>query len=115
MATLKFGTDPNVTWGVAQSVKKADSAEVAEARGPSGKVIAQKAYSVTREVTLEVLIDTESGLPEVGETASYDGKSWLVTAVNESSTNTEFSTGDVTLQRKDEAELEAVSGPAETD
>ncbi len=108
MATLKFGAEPHATWGVVQSVKKADSAEVAEGRDEAGKVIAQKAYSVGSEITLEVLIDTGGELPAVGTVATYKDKSWLVTAVNESSTNTEFATADVTLQRKDEATPTAI-------
>lgn len=105
MATLVFGTDSATTYGVVQNKDKGKTAEIAEARNHVGKVIAQKAYSISHEVKLDVLFDSEATLPEAGAKVTYDGRDWLVVSCNETSSNTEFTKASLTLVAKDDAEL----------
>jgi tRNA A58 N-methylase Trm61 len=112
MATLKFGTSEDTTYGVVQNKGNNNSVEVAEARDHLGRVIAQQAYSKSREKQIEVLFDTSATYPEPGTAVTVDGESFLVLSCNETEANTEFKKATLTLSKKDAAALVEYQAPA---
>ena len=100
---LAFGTTDE-TYGLTQSLSVRQTAEIADAREGSGKVNAQKAYSVTSERTVSVL--TTGTLPVI---ATVDGTHGIVSAVTAGKANTGYETGEVTFQKKDSATQAAIA------
>jgi hypothetical protein len=100
---LAFGTTDE-TYGLTQSVSVRKSAEIADARDGSGKINAQKAYSVTTERTVSVL--TTGTIPVIG---TVDATHGIVSASTEGETNTGYETGEVTFQKKDAATQTAIA------
>jgi hypothetical protein len=106
MSTPVLGLTTSGTWGIFQSVNHNDSAEVAEARGADGKVIEQKAYSVTNEKQFEALIDSEvATLPGIGEALTVGTWEGIITSVSLTESNTEYQKLSVTAQKKDSATI----------
>ena len=110
--TLVFGTDSSTEFGVVQNRKKGKKAEIAEGRNHVGEVIAQKAYSIAHEITVEVLFDAAVTLPEAGDKVTYETKEWLVSDCEETDSSTEFKKASLTLTRKDSAVLTPKTTPA---
>lgn len=106
-STLVFGVGAQATIGIVQSMSRNKSAEVAEARDENGKVIAQKAYSKTEEVSIEALIQTGVTPPDAGTIITIDTVEYLVTASNITASNTEFNKVSITANKKDSAVLTA--------
>ncbi len=100
-STVQFGVGYNATYGIVQKVDIDETAEVAEARNELGKVVARKAYSKTKTINMEALFQTGVTLPGVGETATYESETYLVTSVKTTRSNTEFTTLSFTLEKKD--------------
>lgn len=111
MATLVFGTDESVTYGVVQSKSNNKSAEVAEARDHLGRVIAQRGYSISDEIQMEVLFDSTATLPGAGTPITVDEVSYLVTSCNVTESNTEFKKASITATLKDSATLTEYVAP----
>ena len=112
MSTPVLGLTTSGTWGIFQSVSHNDSAEVAEARGADGKVIEQKAYSVTNEKQFEALIDsaeTATAIPVIGETLTVGDFTGIITSVSLTESNTEYQKLSVTAQQKDSASVVAIA------
>ena len=104
--TLSFGATPLESIGVVQSIGISESAEVAEARGPDGKVIAQAAYSTSKEYQIEVLFAAGTEPPAIGTIATIGGEggwSGIVTARGKNETNNDYVKMTLTVQKKDAA------------
>lgn len=104
--TLSFGVTPLITIGVVQSTSISEAAEVAEARGSDGKVIAQKAYSTSKEYQIEVLFEAGTEPPAIGTIATIGGdEGWtgIVTARTKNESNTDYVKMTLTVQKKDAA------------
>lgn len=106
--TRSFGVTSTGGYGVAQSVKKQTTAEIAEARDALGKVTDQVAYSKTTEVTQEFIYDGTDP-DEAGDSVTIAGVTGLITNSSTDEENTGYKKGSVTIQKKDSATQEAYS------
>lgn len=103
--TVEFGTDENRTLGIIQSESDNNSAEVAEIRDETGKIVLQKAYSKSNEKTFEAIFLVGTTPPAAGTVLTIGEGIWngIVTASNISKSNTEFTKVSITAQKKDDA------------
>lgn len=104
-STIAFGVGAEATIGIVQSTNNNSTAEVAEARDENGKVIAMKAYSVSKEVTVEALIASGATPPAAGTSCTLDGVTGVVTASNVTKSNTDFQKVSVTIKLSDNASV----------
>ncbi len=102
---LYFGVDKIEEVGVVQSIRDNDTVEVAEARDEDGQVMERRAYSNSREVSIEALIRIDKPLPKAGSTLTIEEKTFLVTAVNRVKNNTGYRKVSLTASRKDSEEI----------
>lgn len=98
------------SYGVLQEVDSSDSVEVAEARDEDGYITDMIAYSKTEEKTYNYVVNGTK--PTVGSVWVSGTLNFLITAVSQKHSNTEFSSGTLTAQRKDNATITAYSAPA---
>lgn len=106
--SVEFGVGVNRTIGIVQSENDNNSAEVAEARDESGKVVVQKAYSVSRERTFEALFLAGTTAPTAGTVLTIGTEpAWtgIVTSANITKSNTDFVKISITASKKDSAAL----------
>ncbi|WP_337748037.1 hypothetical protein [Victivallis vadensis] len=106
VSELTFGVEKVPALGILQNKNINNSAEIAEARGEDGKVIEQRAYSVSGERQYEsLMVKATNPQPKIG-TILTDGE-WtgLITSLNETQSNTEYRKYSVTAQKKDAAAL----------
>lgn len=106
---LVFGVGAQASIGIVQSMTESNSAEIAEARDENGKVIALKAYSTTKELSIEALIQTGVTPPAAGTLVTIDTVPYLVTSCKITASNNEFSKISLTANKKDSAVLSAYS------
>ncbi|OQA81112.1 MAG: hypothetical protein BWY31_03811 [Lentisphaerae bacterium ADurb.Bin242] len=109
--TVEFGTGENRTIGIIQSENDNNSAEVAEIRDETGKIVLQKAYSKSNEKTFEAIFMVGVTPPAAGTalTIGSGETAWtgIVTASNITKSNTEFTKVSITAQKKDSATVVA--------
>lgn len=107
---VEFGTGENASIGIIQSENNNNSAEVAEIKDETGKVILQKAFSKSNEKTFEAIFKVGTTPPAAGTVltiASTPEWKGIVTASNITKSNTEFTKVSITAQKKDEAAVVA--------
>lgn len=104
MATYKFGT-AEVTgkpdWLV-QSSSKNNQAQEALALNNVGEPVVAHYYQKVSEMTFEVILpqeESDSSIPQIGDIFTYDGKSYYVSAVSLSETNTDFNRYSISCKR----------------
>ena len=107
--TIEFGVGTNRTLGVIQSETENNSADVAEARDESGRVIVQKAYSKSTERSFEALFIAGTAAPAAGTVITVGEWTGLVTSANITRSNTDFVKMSITATHKDNATLVAYS------
>ena len=100
---LTFGVATTTSYGLMQGAEENDSAEVAEARGETGKVVELKAYSKGLTTRLRYLLTGSA--PEVGATAAYGSRTGLVVNRTKEETNTGYTAGSIELRTADSATL----------
>ena len=105
---LSFGAGETKTYMVVHQVNIDQTAEIATAEDETGKVIEMKAYSKSEERKYEGLLKAATTPPEVGSIATVDEWNGLVTAVNETKNNKEFTKLSITMKASDSANLEAL-------
>ena len=110
MATYKFGC-AEVTgkpdWLV-QSSSKNNQAQEALALDEQGEPVVAHYYQKVSEMTFEVILpdsESDSSIPEIGDIFTYDGKSYYVSAVSITETNTDFVKYSLTCKRFTSANL----------
>ncbi len=112
-AQISFGVPEMPSIGIIQSDNVSESAEIAEARGPDGKVIEQRAYSKTEEHQIEALFQEGTEPPKIGQvvdvaaTETEPGWRGIVKSRSKNKTNTDYVKLSLTIERKDQAELVA--------
>jgi hypothetical protein len=106
--SLTFGVSATGGYGVLQSVTYTGNAEIAEARGTTGKVTDQLAYSITKEESFEGLFDGDT-IANPGTSLTVDDVTGLITTVTKSQTNTDYQRVSGTVQKKDAATQVAYS------
>lgn len=115
--TIVFGVTPMENIGVIQSHNTSESLEVAEAKGPDGKVIEQKGYSKTEEHQIEALFAAGTNPPAIGTvvtvaaTESEAGWSGIVKSRAVNRSNSDYVKISMTVERKDQANLVAYADP----
>ncbi|MBO4513520.1 MAG: hypothetical protein J5746_12220 [Victivallales bacterium] len=100
---------PNYTFGIAtsakadwlmQSLTKNNQAQEALALNGAGEPVVAHYYQKVNENSFEAIIPTsESTIPEVGDIFTFDGKSYYVSAVTETQSNTDFVKYSLTVKR----------------
>ena len=102
MPTYKFGTTKVAgknSWLI-QSSTKTNEAEEALARDESGEPLVAHYYGKICTNSFEAIIPTdESSVPEIGDIFSYGGKSWYVSGVTVTETNTDFVRYSLSVKR----------------
>lgn len=102
MANYTFGcaaVTGKADWLVQESSKN-NQAQEALALDNSGEPKAIAFYQKVLEMSFTVIIpDSESSFPEIGDIFTYDGKSYYVSGVQRSETNTDFNRYTLTCKR----------------
>ena len=93
---------------VINSVTKRTSAEIAEARGTTGKVTDQQAYSREQAHSVSGLVDGSHSI-KAGASATIAGLTAILTEANLQETNTGYQTCDMANAKKDNATQVAYS------
>jgi len=108
--TYKFGcasVSGKSGWLV-QSSSKNNQAQEALALNNVGEPVKAHYYQKISEMTFEVILpeeESESSIPEIGDIFTYDSKSYYVSAVTVSETNTDFNRYTLTCKRFTSADL----------
>ena len=102
---VSFGVDEERTIGIVQSAGTSTSAEIAEIRDETGKIILQKAYSKSLERTFEAIFCSGTTPPEAGTllTVGSGNNAWsgIVTRSSITKSNRDFTRVTITAVRKD--------------
>ena len=105
--TVTFGTDQNASIGIVQSEGTSGSAEIAEIRDETGKIVLQKAYSTSSEKTIEAIFQSGTTPPAAGSllTIGSGNDAWtgIVTKSTITKSNRDFTKVSITATRKDSA------------
>lgn len=106
-STRTFGVVDDTQTGILLNGYTAgQSAEIAEARDMTGKVIELQAYSKGKTAQYSGLIDTNKGtFPEAGATITTADGEMVVESTTKTYSNTAFATGDVSCRTADSAEI----------
>ena len=99
---VSFGVDAESTIGIVQNAGTSDSAEIAEIRDETGKIVFQKAYSKTSEKT-----SAAGTVLTVG--TGNSAWSGIVTKSSITKSNRDFTKVSITAIRKDDATSAAYS------
>lgn len=104
---VSFGVDENSAIGIVQSSGTNESAEIAEIRDESGKIVFQKAYSKSSEKTFEAIFTTGTTPPAAGTllTIGSGNNAWsgIVTRSSITKSNKDFTKVSITAIQKDNA------------
>ena len=110
---VSFGVDAESTIGIVQNAGTSDSAEIAEIRDETGKIVLQKAYSKTSEKTFEAIFKAGTTPPAAGTvlTVGSGNNAWsgIVTKSSITKSNRDFTKVSITAVRKDDATSAAYS------
>ncbi|MBO4649162.1 MAG: hypothetical protein J5806_13500 [Lentisphaeria bacterium] len=110
---VSFGVDAESAIGIVQNAGTNDSAEIAEIRDETGKIVFQKAYSKTSEKTFEAIFKAGTTPPAAGTvlTVGTGNNAWsgIVTKSSITRSNRDFTKVSITAVRKDDATTAAYS------
>ena len=87
---------------VAESVNTSESVETAQARDESGKVINHQAYSKTKTLTINGLLNVSSPTVTAGSVIVISGGTFLVTSAEQVESNTDYVRYNLTVTASDE-------------
>ena len=110
---VSFGVTSTGGYGILQTVDKNSSAEVAEVRDETGKVVEMTAYSKTVEVDFEGVFDSDT-IAEVGTELECADITGVITSISESESNTDFKKIKGKIQLKDAANITEYSAGTST-
>ncbi len=108
MPGVVFGLTGTGGYGVLNSVRNSQSAEIAECRGTTGKVTNQQAYSITAESTSEGVFNGDT-LANAGTSLTIGATTGLITSWEKTETNNGYQMISCTVQKKDSATQVAYS------
>lgn len=74
--------------GYVESVSVSYASETADVKDKDGKIKAKAFFGLKREATITVI--TKGAVKVIGDTITIDGKSFVVTSVEESGSNSDF-------------------------
>ena len=104
---VTFGTDENAAIGIVQSEATSGSAEIAEIRDETGRIVLQKAYSTVSEKTIEAVFKSGTTPPAAGSTLTIGSGagawSGIVTKSTITKSNRDFTKVSITAVSKDSA------------
>ena len=104
---VTFGTDENAAIGIVQSEGTSGSAEIAEIRDETGKIVLQNAYSTASEKTIEAVFKSGTTPPAAGSvlTIGTGNDAWtgIVTKSSITRSNRDFTKVSITAISKDSA------------
>lgn len=87
---------------IAESVTVSESVETAQARDESGKVIDFQAYSKTKTLTINGLLNVTTPTIEAGSVIVISGGTFLVTSAEQVESNTDFVRYNLTVTSSDD-------------
>ena len=110
MAKTKFGIVTSIdglTAGVTVSgLDFSETVQQAEARNEKGQIIDMVGFSKRKTVNISgTMQQTASTLASAGSTITLDGKSWLITDVSRTESNTDFVQVSISATTADNAEI----------
>lgn len=104
-----FGVTSTGGYGALQSVTESQTAELAEVRDESGKIVEQKAYSKTVETAFEGVFDSEDTPAGAGASLTVGSNTGLITSQEITENNDNYKRISGTIQKKDSASQVAYS------
>ena len=86
---------------IAESVTVSETVETAQARDESGKVINHQAYSKTKTLTINGLLNVSEPTVTAGSVIVISGGTFLVTSAEQVESNTDFVKYNLTVTASD--------------
>lgn len=102
VVSIVSGETPTIAGIIAESVTTSESVETAQARDESGKVIDFQAYSKTKTLTINALLDTATPSVTAGSNIVISGGTFLVTSAEQVESNTDFVRYNLTVTTSDD-------------
>ena len=104
----KFGIITTLTGTediIIQSINKKTSAEIAEARDESGRVIELKAYSQGKSVDIRALLNADKIQTEAGQTLTVEGQEYIIESTDQAENNTGWVEVSLSARTADSASI----------
>lgn len=113
MANTKFGIVTSIqglTAGITvNGLDFSETVETAEARNEKGQIIDMVGFSNRKTVNINgVMQQTASQIAAAGSTISLDGKTWLISDVSKTESNTDFVQVSITATTADNAVITVI-------
>lgn len=101
VVSVVSGATPTIADIIAESVTSAESVETATARNEQGKVINHQAYSKTKTLTINGLLNVSAPTVTAGSVIVISGGTFLVTNAEKVESNTDFVKYNLTVTSMD--------------